>query len=113
MIFSRGGFRLAFCAANLLFGIALAPALADAAAVEPAEISARRITEFHIGRPETRFGPLEFVGGLEMTSRSRDFGALSAFRFLKAGSDFFGVADTGFWFSARWLGPPTVGLRAS
>ncbi|TIS84842.1 MAG: hypothetical protein E5W88_27510, partial [Mesorhizobium sp.] len=41
---------------------------------------------------------LEFVGGLEMTSPSRDFGALSAFRFLKAGSDFIGVADTGYWF---------------
>jgi hypothetical protein len=99
MIFSRGGVRLAFCAANLLFGIALAPALAaDTAAVQPVEISARPIAEFHIGRPETRFGPLEFVGGLEMTSRSRDFGALSAFRFLKPGSDFIGVADTGFWF---------------
>jgi len=33
-----------------------------------------------------------------MTSTSRDFGALSAFRFLKGGSDFIGVADTGFWF---------------
>jgi hypothetical protein len=33
-----------------------------------------------------------------MTSPSRDFGALSAFRFLKPGSDFIGVADTGFWF---------------
>lgn len=33
-----------------------------------------------------------------MTSPSHDFGALSAFRFLKAGSDFIGVADTGYWF---------------
>ncbi|WP_421916084.1 esterase-like activity of phytase family protein [Mesorhizobium sp.] len=99
MIFSRGGFRLAFCAANLFLGIALAPALAaDTVAVQPVEISVRPITEFHIGRPETRFGPFEFVGGLEMTSRSRDFGALSAFRFLKPGGDFIGVADTGFWF---------------
>ena len=99
MILSRGGVRLAFCAANLLFGIALAPALAaDTAAVQPVEILARPITEFHIGRLETRFGPLEFVGGLEMTSPSRDFGALSAFRFLKPGSDVIGVADTGFWF---------------
>ena len=66
--------------------------------VEQVEISARPISDFHIGRAETRFGPLEFVGGLEMTSPSRDFGALSAFRFLTPGSDFIGVADTGFWF---------------
>ena len=44
------------------------------------------------------FGPLEFVGGLEMTSPSRKFGALSAIRFLEPGADFIGVADTGYWF---------------
>jgi hypothetical protein len=62
------------------------------------QISSRGIKQFHIGRDETRFGPLEFVGGLEMTSSGSDFGALSAFRFLKPGGDFIGVADTGFWF---------------
>ncbi|RUU59178.1 esterase-like activity of phytase family protein [Mesorhizobium sp. M2C.T.Ca.TU.002.02.1.1] len=66
--------------------------------VEIVEISARPISQFHTGHDETRFGPLEFVGGLEMTSPARDFGALSAFRFLKPGGDFIGVADTGFWF---------------
>ncbi|CDX42611.1 ABC-type cobalamin/Fe3+-siderophore transport system, ATPase component [Mesorhizobium plurifarium] len=66
--------------------------------VETVEISARPISQFHVGHDETRFGPLEFVGGLEMTSPARDFGALSAFRFLKPGGDFIGVADTGFWF---------------
>jgi hypothetical protein len=62
------------------------------------EVSARPIANFQIGRDETRFGPLEFVGGLELTSTSRDLGALSAFRFLTPGGDFIGVADTGFWF---------------
>ncbi|MEW6630956.1 MAG: esterase-like activity of phytase family protein [Pseudomonadota bacterium] len=71
---------------------------AERAAVEVMEISARPITQFHIGHDEKRFGPLEFVGGLEMTSPSADFGALSALRFLRPGSDFTGVADTGFWF---------------
>ncbi|MBN9232366.1 MULTISPECIES: esterase-like activity of phytase family protein [Phyllobacteriaceae] len=66
--------------------------------VEPVDISVRGITEFHIGRDERMFGPLEFVGGLEMTGSSRDFGALSAFRFIHAGSDFIGVTDTGFWY---------------
>jgi len=70
---------------------------APAASAEPAEIAARPITQFRIGRDQTRFGPLEFVGGLEMTSSSRHFGAFSAFRFLEPGGAFVGVADTGFW----------------
>ena len=75
----------------------IAPARAGAP-LETVDISARPITEFRIGRSETRFGPLEFVGGLEMTSPESDFGALSAFRFTTPGGDFVGVADTGFWF---------------
>lgn len=71
---------------------------AERAPVERMEISVRPITQFQIGREVKNFGPLEFVGGLEMTSYARDFGGLSAFRFLKPGSDFIGVADTGFWF---------------
>lgn len=62
------------------------------------DISARQITAFKIGSDETRFGALEFVGGLEMTTSARDFGGLSSFRFLKPGSDFMGVSDAGFWF---------------
>lgn len=100
MILSRGGFRQTLFAAIALFaGVASAPASsAGSAPVVPIEVSARPITEFRIGRTDRQFGSLEFVGGLEMTSKSRDFGALSALRFLKAGSDFIGVADTGYWF---------------
>ncbi|WP_027167510.1 esterase-like activity of phytase family protein [Mesorhizobium sp. WSM3224] len=89
-------------ARRTLFACMLAcasPAIAgQSAPVETVEISARPISQFHVGHDDTRFGPLEFVGGLEMTSPARDFGALSGFRFLKPGSDFIGVADTGFWF---------------
>ncbi|QKC94730.1 esterase-like activity of phytase family protein [Mesorhizobium sp. NZP2298] len=99
MILSRGGFRQTVLAACALSGVVLSPAIAAGpASVEPAEVSARPISQFKIGHDEKQFGPLEFVGGLEMTSPSRDFGALSAFRFLKGGSDFIGVADTGYWF---------------
>lgn len=99
MIFARGGFRQVFFAVIAVFAMALSPAIAAGpSSVEPVEISARPISEFQIGHAGKIFGPLEFVGGLEMTSPSRDFGALSAFRFLKPGSDFVGVADTGFWF---------------
>jgi len=83
------------------FVVALAGSVAPAGAgapVEAVEVSARPIAQFRIGSSETRFGPLEFVGGLEMTSPAGDFGALSSFRFLDPGGDFIGVADTGFWF---------------
>lgn len=70
----------------------------DRAPVEQVEVRARPITNFRIGREDKQFGPFEFVGGLEMTSPGRDFGALSSFRFLSSGGDFIGVADTGFWF---------------
>ena len=66
-------------------------------------VDARPIAYFRIGSKETRFGPLEFVGGLEMTSRQRDFGAISSFRFLDSDGRFMGVADTGFWFFGRLL----------
>jgi hypothetical protein len=74
------------------------PVRAATVGVERLEISARPIRYFQIGSTATRFGPLEFVGGLELTSTSRDLGALSSFRFLSPGEDFIGVADTGFWF---------------
>ncbi len=59
------------------------------------------IENFKIGSSETTFGRLAFVGGLEMTSSGADFGAFSALRFLDSGSQFLGVADTGFWFAGR------------
>ncbi|BCG92613.1 hypothetical protein MesoLj131a_14770 [Mesorhizobium sp. 131-2-1] len=86
---------LAACA---LAGMLVPAIAAGPPSAEPVEISARPISQFRISHDEKKFGPLEFVGGLEMTSPSRDFGALSAFRFLKPGGDFIGVADTGFWF---------------
>jgi len=81
----------------MVLAAGLAPAAAGAP-VEAMDISARPIDQFRIGSDERRFGPFEFVGGLEMTSSAGDFGALSSFRFLEPGAGFIGVADTGFWF---------------
>ncbi|MGE0500815.1 MAG: esterase-like activity of phytase family protein [Rhizobiaceae bacterium] len=69
--------------------------------VEAFDVTARPITNFRIGKTDKMFGPLEFVGGLEMTAGNADFGALSSFRFLTPGGDFIGVADTGFWFFGK------------
>jgi len=87
----------AFLAAvGFLAGIV--PAGAGSSSAESVSVSVRPISQFRIGRDDRMFGPLEFVGGLEMAGSSRDFGGLSAFRFLKPGGAFIGVADTGFWF---------------
>lgn len=72
-------------------------ARAGEASPESISVWSRPIVRFRIGSEQTRFGPLEFVGGLEMTSGG-DFGGFSSFRFLEPGGRFVGVADTGFWF---------------
>lgn len=88
-------------------GFALVAALALAAPsfaqapVQPITIQARVLSSFRIADAGTRFGPLEFVGGLDLTSDARDFGALSGFRFLTPGGDFIGVTDAGFWVFGR------------
>ncbi|MBE7185884.1 MAG: esterase-like activity of phytase family protein [Methylobacterium mesophilicum] len=86
--------RLAFAALALLAGVSFGQA-------EPVAVTARPITEFQIGREGTRFGPLEFVGGLELTSGARDFGSFSALRFLGSDGRFMGVSDIGNWFFGR------------
>jgi hypothetical protein len=78
-------------ASALLFG---APAFAEDIAV-----NSRTIENFRIGSSEARFGPLEFTGGLELTSRNRDFGSLSALRFTEPGRAWLAVTDNGFWIS--------------
>lgn len=79
----------------------VAGAHAQSPLLERMSVDSRPITRFLIGSDQTRFGPLEFVGGLSMSSRGRNFGGFSAFRFLQPGSEFIGVADTGFWFFGR------------
>lgn len=68
-------------------------------AVEPqsVQVNTRQISQFKIGSKQTRFGALEFIGGLELTSSTNNFGSLSAIRFVDRGSDFIAVTDTGFW----------------
>ena len=96
---------------GLFFGIFLlaagiffpSPAITENASAESVSVSARVIDSFRIGSREKDFGALEFVGGLEMISRSRDFGGISSFRFRSPGESFIGVTDTGFWFFGKIL----------
>lgn len=93
---------------NLLRGLLFAlvcllalPVFAEPAPVQQIEVSSRQIGYFHIGRSAQRFGQLEFAGGLEMSSPARDFGGISAMRFLTPGRDFIAVSDVGIWLSGR------------
>lgn len=98
-VFRHRGWLASIAAFSLISMLMLANSRdAGSAPLDQITVSARPITQFRIGRDEKQFGPLEFVGGLEMTANSRHFGALSAFRFISPGGDFVGVADTGFWF---------------
>jgi hypothetical protein len=52
---------------------------------------------------QIRFGPLEFRGGLEMTSPYKEFGGFSALRMAPDGAHFVSVTDRGYWLTARIL----------
>ena len=79
--------------------LSLATGLSSAYAGESAKIISRQISDFHIGRDETRFGPLEFLGGLEMVSSNSLFGSLSSIRMRPDGKSFVAVLDTGHWLT--------------
>lgn len=64
---------------------------------ETLPIRSRQISSFAVGSSATRFGALEFVGGLEMTSANSLFGAVSAIRFRPDGTSFIAIMDTGHW----------------
>ncbi len=85
--------------ASSLAGIALVTALP--AMAFDISVDVARIDRFEIGSSQTRFGPLEFVGGLEMTADTRHFGAISAIRFRTPGDAFVAVTDTGFWLTGK------------
>ncbi|TCL72689.1 esterase-like activity of phytase family protein [Rhizobium sp. BK251] len=93
--------RLKRLSQSVALSISLVSAIPAAFAGESAPVDSRAITEFRIGRPEKVFGRLEFLGGLELYSRNRLFGALSAIRFREDGRHFVGVLDTGHWLTGR------------
>jgi hypothetical protein len=63
-------------------------------------VEATPITQFDNRSPELRrFGALEFIGGLDLTSRHREFGGISALRMNPGGERFVAVTDRGFWFT--------------
>jgi hypothetical protein len=69
--------------------------------VEKVEIEARPIAHFQRGRPDLkRFGPLEFRGGLVLSSPSPSFGGWSGLAMAADGKSLVAVSDIGVWMMA-------------
>jgi len=71
----------------------------DPSAGGPAVIRASKISAFRFGSTVTKFGDLEFLGGLQMTSSNDLFGAASAIRLQPDRRHFISVLDTGHWWT--------------
>ncbi len=94
-----------FAAAAGLFCLALSAQViaqgkpdTKALGVERIEVSARAFTSFDkisVGR--TKFGELEWVGGLQLTSASKQFGGWSGLALDDDGRGFIAVSDSGAW----------------
>ncbi len=81
-----------------LFGAIAFPV---APATDNVPVRVQAITEFKRGSAETRFGPLEFLGGIEFSSSDSRLQSLSAIRFRADGERFVSVLDTGSWLTGR------------
>jgi hypothetical protein len=66
----------------------------------PVEVRAIPIPVFLPGSRQTRFGALEYLGGIELNSRDPEFGSWSGLDFGADGR-IYSIADTGLWLSAR------------
>lgn len=84
--------------AAIAFASVVAP-FGMAASTLDVTVTSRPIAVFKVGSNEKRFGRLEFVGGLIMSSSEPLFGAISSIRFMPDGKNFLAVLDTGHWMS--------------
>jgi hypothetical protein len=78
---------------------------------EPVPVTSYHLPFFRHGDlGTTRFGPLEFIGGLELRGKHPGFGGLSAIRVMQDGHRFLGITDTGDWIEGNIVylnGKPT------
>ena len=83
----------------------LAPAAAQTqrtAAPHRIEVTAHAIEVFDMrDSARRRFGSLDFRGGLELTSKDKEFGGLSSIRMEPDGRRFLAVSDKGNWLRGR------------
>ncbi|QFR33810.1 esterase-like activity of phytase family protein [Ancylobacter sp. TS-1] len=89
-------------ALGLALGLALLATREAAAQPVPVEIAATPIERFDAGGA-TRFGVLEFRGGLVLTSPSAEFGGLSGLTVDADGAGFVAITDRGYWLTGQIL----------
>jgi hypothetical protein len=66
------------------------------------EIQSQPLPAFlHADPTRKNFGTLEFRGGLELTSRFKEFGGFSAIRVAADGAHFIALSDRGWWLRGR------------
>jgi len=109
----RRRFLVASAAFAATQAIGVAPSRAAETGPVPITVTARPIAGFSRRDPSLRrFGALEFVGGLVLTSSYRGFGGLSALRLDAGGERFTALSDKGEWFTGRfrYSGKTIVGL---
>lgn len=82
-----------------LIALCLAAGVSASWAGDAVPVISRQISDFRIGSSETKFGSLEFLGGLEMVSSRALFGSLSSIRFRQDEKHFVVVLDTGQWLT--------------
>lgn len=68
---------------------------------EAITVEARAITHFDRTSSQSRFGPLEFRGGLVLTSQSKNFGGWSGMVIDESGRRLVAVSDAGTWMTAE------------
>ena len=66
------------------------------------EVKSQPIPSFRVGvSDQRRFGTMEFLGGLELSSSHKDFGGFSALRVEADGEHFVSLSDRGHWLTGR------------
>jgi hypothetical protein len=88
-----------FCRVTMLVMLLAGCAAMDTPEGGVADIHATAISAFKPGSGLTRFGALEFLGGVELSSANPLFGAISAIRFRPDQRRFVSVLDTGHWLT--------------
>ncbi|WFU08470.1 esterase-like activity of phytase family protein [Rhizobium sp. CB3090] len=87
------------CRATMLVMLLAGCGSVDTSEGGSADIHATAISAFKPGSEQTRFGALEFLGGLELSSGNALLGALSGIRFRPDQRHFVSVLDTGHWLT--------------
>jgi len=88
-----------FLVALILAALLIAPSRAEDS--PPFTVTVTPIKSFDLLGVQTKFGPLEWRGGLELKSSDKRFGGLSSLALSADGRKLLAVSDIGNWFRAN------------